>query len=81
MTPLALLKSALVSVFSLLSSSLVAFSPFFQQVSLAESPLNSKLELFPVPSDLKGSFQEQNEQNTEDSTPDASRGESRRTSS
>lgn len=75
-----MLKSAFVSVCSLLSSGLVAVSPLFPQVSLAQSPLNSQLELFQLSSDWTQHFLEHHEQNTKDSQTDASRGDSRRTS-
>ncbi len=74
-----MLKFALVSSFSLLSSGLVTFTLLFPQVFLAQSPLNSQLELFQLSSDWTQHFREYYEHNTEDSKTDASRGDSRRT--
>ncbi|EAW34007.1 hypothetical protein [Lyngbya sp. PCC 8106] len=76
-----MLKPILVSVFSLLSFGLVTSSPFFQQNLLTQSLLLSELQVSQTKSESNGlTFQYYNT-DTEDAAPDASRGDTRRTSS
>ncbi|GEM_PF-2053778 len=75
-----MLNPILVSVFSLLSFGLVASSPFFQHNLLTQSLLLSELQVAQTKSEFnKLTFQHHTD--TEDADSDASRGDSRRTSS